>query len=81
MLGWNESHVECFGLVLEILETTRGGCWSDGEGFGFIIGLAADDERPDDPRQFVRADHDAFGLAPTPFGWARSVDASGSGTV
>lgn len=68
LLNWNECHVEGFGLVLEVLETPRGAGGGDGESFGFIIGLPADDQRPDEPgvvdsRAHARSALRAFGFA------------------
>ena len=68
MSSWNEGHVEGFGLVLEVPEAPRGAGGGAGEGFGLIIGLAGDDQRPDDPGELdslapARSALRAFGSA------------------
>jgi len=40
---------------LEVLEASGAAGWRAVEGFGFIVGLATNDQRPDDARQFVRS--------------------------
>ena len=67
LLGRNELQVEGLGLVVEVLEPARDAGRRGGKGFGFVVGLPAHDQRPEDPRQFVRPHHDAFGFAQSPF--------------
>ena len=47
----NEFQVQGVRLVLQVLEPARGGGRCEREGFGFVIGLPAHDQRQDDPRQ------------------------------
>ena len=38
-------------LVLQVLEAPQSGGGGEREGFGFVVGLPAHDQRPDHPRQ------------------------------
>jgi hypothetical protein len=66
VLGWNEFQVQGVRLVFQVLEAAGGGGRSDGKGFGFVVGLPAHDQRPEDPRQFMRPDHDPLSFAQRP---------------
>ena len=48
--------------MVEVFEAAGGGGGGAVEGFGFVVGLAADHPRPDDACQRVRPGHDPFGL-------------------
>ena len=48
--------------MVEVFEAAGGGGGGAVEGFGFVVGLAADHPRPEDARQLVRPGHDPFGL-------------------
>ena len=60
LLSGNEFHVQCEGLVVEVLETTGGGCGRGVEDLGFVVGLAGDDHGPDDAGELVRPGDDAL---------------------
>ena len=46
-LRWDEFHLQGLGLVLQVFEAARRAGGGHGKGFGFIVGLPADDQRPD----------------------------------
>ena len=60
MLCGNEFQVQGVRLVLLVLEAAGGGGRSDGKGFGFVVGLPAHDQRPDDPHQMDSLDPHIF---------------------
>ena len=73
MLDWNELHVEGLSLVLEVFEAAGGAGGGGLEGFLFVVGLAGDDQGPDDAGQLVGAGDDAFGFAQPAFEAAHIV--------
>ena len=55
------------GPDLEVFDASGGAGRSAAKGFGFIVGLATDDERPNNTRQFVCSGDNAFGFAEPTF--------------